>query len=545
MKKVSIFFASALLMLGFASCSLDRTPTDPNTNTEFDQDGVFTKLYATFAVTGQKGPDGDGDVDGIDEGTSAFYRMLWELNEFPTDEGWWIWNDVGLSDIRSMTWDKSNALVAGLYYRLYFDITLCNHFMSQVKDNLSDTKTAQQYYEARMIRAINYYYLLDMFYKVPLVEVVSVDNPMPVSRQELFTWLERECLDLETQLPAAGSRITKYRLDQAAAWVILMRMYLNAEVYTGTPQWTKAAEYASKLINSPYKLHETSVGMYSAYQMLFMGDNDVNGAQDEAIFFISQNALQTQSWGGARFLICAMRDAKFIPSGSTDSWSCFRTSPEFVYQWVDPLTAPTVLADEFHMPTLLGDDRAILCSDCDSTTSTWSLSGKQEADFYTSWAGLKWTGVYSTSPTPNDFVSPVGEPNWPETDIPFFRVAEAYMTYAEAVYRGGAAGSLTAEQAIQKLRDRAHNTTPFTIDLDFLLDEWSREFWFEGRRRTDLVRFGKFAGETADYNWEGRGGKNSGDAAKAMDKRYNVYPIPAADETANPNLRTINAEIGY
>ena len=76
--------------LGLSACSLDRTPLDPNTNTTFNQDEVYSKVYATFGTTGQKGPDGSGDVDGIDEGTSGFYRMFWSLNELPTDEVWWI-----------------------------------------------------------------------------------------------------------------------------------------------------------------------------------------------------------------------------------------------------------------------------------------------------------------------------------------------------------------------------------------------------------------------------------------------------------------------
>ena len=118
----------SLLLLGlgaflFTSCvqDLDVTPKDPNKIKYFDQNGVFTKIYATLATTGQTGPAGNGDVEGIDEGVSAFVRMIFELNEFPTDEGWWIWNDVGLADIRIMNWNGDNALVKGLYYRFNID----------------------------------------------------------------------------------------------------------------------------------------------------------------------------------------------------------------------------------------------------------------------------------------------------------------------------------------------------------------------------------------------------------------------------------------
>ncbi|MBR1382168.1 MAG: RagB/SusD family nutrient uptake outer membrane protein, partial [Paludibacteraceae bacterium] len=162
MKYTKIFFA-ALLGLGMTACSLDREPLDPNTDTHFNKDAVLAKCYATFGTTGQKGPDGSGDVDGIDEGTSSFYRMFWELNEFCTDEGWWIWNDVGLADIRTQTWSASNDLVYGLYSRLNFDITLCNSFLDNTSE-YTDAETLAQRAEVRMLRAINFYYLLDMFY---------------------------------------------------------------------------------------------------------------------------------------------------------------------------------------------------------------------------------------------------------------------------------------------------------------------------------------------------------------------------------------------
>ena len=80
--------AGLVLSLGLTSCvdDLNVTPIDPNLSLEFKQDEIFAKLYATMALTGQKGPDGNGDVAGIDEGTSGFYRLIWNMNELPTDE---------------------------------------------------------------------------------------------------------------------------------------------------------------------------------------------------------------------------------------------------------------------------------------------------------------------------------------------------------------------------------------------------------------------------------------------------------------------------
>ena len=573
MKYTKIFFAT-LLGLGMTACSLDRTPLDPNTDTTFNKDAVFAKCYATFGTTGQKGPDGNGDVDGIDEGTSSFYRMFWELNEFCTDEGWWIWNDVGLADIRTLTWSASNDLVYGLYSRLNFDITLCNSFLDKTTEYTDDVTLAQRA-EVRMLRAINFYYLLDMFYRVPFSLTVSPNKPMPTTRQDLFAWLEKECLELATDpyIIQAGQRTNKYRVDQACAWFLLMRLYLNAQVYNesvlgardGEARYADAKLYAKKLMESSYNLHgydkaakkaidlaaeRTADHVYfSAYQQLFMGDNDSNGAQDEAIFLIYQDAIHCLNWGGSRFLLSSVRDANYVPFGSTDTWSCFRSSPEFVYYWVDKNKASSIAMNEYHMPVALGDDRAIMAS-ITTAGKKMSLTGNEAADFYASWSVLKFTGIYSTAKTttlkdihgndsiveaPWNWASPVGEPKWPDTDIPLFRLAEAYLTYAEACYRTGELAP--AIEAVNCLRRRANAPEIATLDDETLLIEWAKEFWCEGRRRTDLIRFGQFAGPTSTMTWEGhKAGK---------DAKYNVYPIPAKDVTANENLKGLNEEIGY
>lgn len=577
----------ALMGLGLTACSLDRQPLDPNTDTKFNKDAVFAKCYATFGLTGQQGPDGSGDLDGIDEGTSSFYRLFWELNEFCSDEGWWIWNDVGLADIRTLSWTSSNDLVYGLYSRFYFDITLCNSFL-QNTEGATDKTTLEQRAEVRMLRAINYYYLLDMFYEVPFVTAVSATKPKAQSRRDLFDWLEMECLELadDQNIVKAGQRTNKYRVDQACAWFLLMRLYLNFPVYYeselgkrdgeryGFDPYIEARDYAKKLITeSGYKLHGYDEGgtigsgkavdlakertadhvFFSAYQQLFMGDNDANGAQNEAIFLIYQDAMHCRSWGGARFVVNAVRDANFVPSGSTDTWSCFRTSPEFVYYWVKQNDASKIALNEYQMPIKLKDDRAIMAS---KTTAgkTMKLSGNEAADFYASWSVLKFNGLYSTAESdtlkdihgqdsivqaPWTWTSPIGEAQWPDTDIPLFRLAEAYMTYAEAVWRKDNKNPSNADalKAINALRKRANAASVTKLDEETMLQEWAKEFYCEGRRRTDLIRFGQFAGANSTKTWEGhRAGK---------DKKYLVYPIPAKDVTANENLKGLNEAIGY
>ena len=539
-------------LFGLTACvqDLDVVPHDENKIMDFDQDAVFSKCYATLALTGQQGPAGSGDVDDIDEGTSAFIRMVWELQEFPTDECYVAWNDPGLPEIRTIRWNSLNQLVQGLYYRFYFNITLCNHFLENAKADYS-ADAPNQIAEVRFLRALNYYYLVDMFGSVPFADKVNASQKPQYTRLQMYNWVEEELKDLETKLPE--TRTNDFRVDRYAAKLLLARMYLNAEVYTGVPQWELAAKYAKEVIDGPHKLHTTSAGgIYTPYQEMFMGDNYrvVGGAAGEGILNIYQDGVHTQCWGGSTFLIAACRDKSvYVNPATSEGWAGFRCSPEFVEKWLPLDQTETTLYNEFDMPGILGDDRAILCSKLNTdkpvvsadTTIATADSIRTRGDmgeFYSGWSMLKWTGRYIENPKGEDITIAPHNAQFPDTDVPFMRVAEAYLTYAEAVFRGAPASGMSAEEAVKALRDRAHNAKPFTIDEQFLLDEWSREFYAEGRRRIDLVRFGQFAGPQATYHWEGRGGKKSSEGLISLDKKFNVYPIPESDIVAGGLTQT-------
>lgn len=574
MKNVTKYLLLLVAGVAMTACvqDLNQTPIDKNSTTSFNQDACFTKCYQTLALTGQEGPAGDGDIDDLDEGTSAFYRLMWELNEFPTDEGWWIWNDVGLADIRVMNWNGENDLVKGLYYRFNIDVKLCNHFLANADDNLD--KTAAQKAEVRFLRALNYSYLLDMFYAIPFTEEDAApffkqeefpnDNPAYpryMTRPEMFDWLVNELTDVIEYLPA--NRLSTYRVDKTAANLLLARLYLNAPIYTSTDgktpgeaQWAKAKEYAEAALNSNYKLYsehtthqfdvKDSTGavigqdniMYTAYQKLFMADNDINGAQNEAVLMIYQDGKYCRAYGGIQFLVAATRDANMFPWGTSAQWKCFRSSPEFVYKFVPQTKAASTEKDEYHMREVANDDRAILCSWTSYTTNKWKLTGGQSAEFYDSWSCPKFSSVYSTAKHPSESVGSDSE--WPDTDIPLMRIAEAYLIKAEAAFRLGDPG--TAATMINELRTRAQakQVTSGDITEEFLCDEWCREFWGEGRRRTDLIRFNRFAGAAADansYAWEGRAGANSGSFKSGVEDKWNWFPVPSSDKLSNPNFK--------
>ena len=301
--------ASLAFAFSMTSCvkDLDVDPLDPNMSTEVSAEGLFNKCYANIAMAGNGGANGDCDIDGIDGGTSGYVRQMWNANELPTDEAICGWGDDGIEQSCFNTYDESHPMLNGYFARLTTGITYCNEYLAVAGGN-DATMTA----EIRFIRALNYYLLMDAFGRVPFAE--SLGNPAIYTRQQMYEWLEKELVEnVEPNLSNAKAKKSSDagygRVDKAAAWMLLARLYLNAEVYVGTPQWAKAAEYAKKIMDSDYRLNTQGVNGWSAYQMLFMGDNGETNAAYEAIFPILQDGLTTTSWGTSLFLTAACFDS--------------------------------------------------------------------------------------------------------------------------------------------------------------------------------------------------------------------------------------------
>lgn len=551
--------------------NLDTKPIDPNSSTSFNQDRMFTKCYSCMAVIGQSSPKEDSDVEDIDAGTSGFYRTIWYCNELTTDEAWWIWDDAESKQLCQTNWNGTNTMIRAIYTRLNLDIKYCNHYLTYASKETEEDKNRVA--EVRWIRALHYFYLMDMYLYAPLITEESSEFPHFVPRHELYKWLVNELEELVVALPA--QRVSKYRVGKAAAQLLLARIYLNADVYNKyNPDWNHnnpypdVQKYAGKNIweiaeiaaaevisTNPQhglltnKIVTDSNFVYSAYQQLFMGDNHRDEVMKESLFQIYQDGLYAQSYATSMMLIGANRNPGMNAWGIEAEWHSMRTSPTLVDKFLSPMgidqtTAMGMVYDEFKMPNVLHDDRAILCSDGLNTGYTFNLKGEQDLGntsyLFDCWAGLKFTGVYSTADLPE--LSPRQSKDWPDTDIPMLRLSEAYMIQAEARFRkGDNSGALDIINNV--IRARANADPLPVLTESTLLDEWSREFWYEGRRRIDLVRFGRFFGPDADthnYHWEGRMGKNDGrQFFEAGTPEYmNWFPIPSEDKRSNPNFKT-------
>lgn len=530
-----------LLSMGLTSCvnDLDVTPINPSVSMDTDPQSLFNKCYANLAVAGNGGANGDCDVDGLDGGTTGGWRQMFNSNELTTDEAFCGWGDEGIADFCYNSYTSSHPMLRGYYYRLYFGITCCNFYVDQC-GGFDETMTA----EVRFLRAFQYYLLLDGFGKnIPFVEHLASEPAPRAEGNQIFEYIESELKAIEPLLSEAKAKRSSdanyVRVDKAAAWMLLARLYLNAQVYTGTARWTDAKNYAEMVITksgrslcttqgSEFTTNNDETRRWSAYQKLFMGDNGETDAADEAIYVLYQDGVKTTSWGTTLFAMASTFKTDMLlvkdktPNGTSENWAGNRARRDLIAKFFDgdPTQAPE--GDCWAMVDAAGDDRALFWSE------GRNLDIENAGEFTDGFSVCKFVNHYSDNGVSHNS-------QFPDADMFVMRMAEAYLTAAEAITRGSNSNTLdkTALNYVNQLRSRANAIEKNSMTLAELCDEWSREFYFEGRRRTDLVRFGYFGGNN-DYKWQWKGGTKNGNTFAEI---RNIFAIPAEDLAANPNLK--------
>jgi len=508
--------AAALLILGAGGCT-DTTelPTSTITDTNYFDDpssyrAFLAKVYAGLAVTGQRGPFGDGDIEGIDEGFSQYLRLYWEMQELPTDEAVIAWGDPGIPETNTQLWASNNPFVVAMYYRVAFQVSMANEFLRQTTEaklaerNVSPELAADiQIFraEARFLRALSYWHGIDIFGNIPLVteeDPIGPTAPLQSTRQEIFAFLVSEVTAIQADLPATAGQGTYGRATKEAAAMLLAKLYLNAEVYTGTPQYAQALAAAQQVIAGPFTLDPS-------YRHLFQADNHTS---PEIIFPVIQDGKLTKGYGGTTFLVHAACGGSMDPGdqGVEGCWSGLRLRRE---------------AYELFLPD---DPRGSFFWTDGQSVDVASIS-----TFTNGVAVPKFTNKTSTGANGSD-------KEFPDTDFPMFRLGDAYLIYAEAHLRGGGGDLAQALAYVNALRQRAYgdasgDITAAELTLDFILDERGRELLWEAHRRPDLVRYGLFTGGA--YLWQWKGGAALGTATESF---RDLYPLPASELTTNPNL---------
>jgi hypothetical protein len=533
MNKLIITLEIALSLLIITSCvnDLNVTPKDPASimagnlkdNPVYMKE-VLGKIYASFIIAGQ-GTNGGADISSSDENFFTTMRSLWNCQEITTDEAICAWSDVGIADLNTQTWSPSNPFLTALYQRLSLSITYANDFIRITNGN-SDPATIQYNSEARFLRALAYSWAMDLFGNPPFTteaDGVGKFFPKQIERAKLFNYVVSELHDIENKL--GEPKFCYPQADKAAAWMLLARLYLNAEVYSGTAKWDSCKIYCDKVISS---------GKYSLandYKQNFTADNDGNH-NPEMIFAWEQDGNYTQGYVGTTFIIESSSDATYIRAEdfhgltSNTNWNGNRTRKQFMNILVDTLATygnvPIPSTDTLF--SQCKDKRVLLKMKMSINIPSASSSGDYGVGVY------KFTARNLDGSLPADF-----NPAYACTDFPVFRYADALLMRAEAAYRLG--DKEAAKQDINKIRERAYGNTNGDIQAseitdEFLLNERGREFYYEAQRRTDLVRFGQFT--DGSYTWQWKGGSYEG---SATDSHLNLFPIPGDEVASNPNIK--------
>lgn len=449
-----------------------------------------------------------------------FLRNYWNMQELTTDEAVSTWDDDGILSYHIFNWTADNISNERVYSAALYNITLCNNFLIEASDkNLSergfsgtDIETIDLYKsEARFLRAYYFWILMDLYGNPPFPTEESLaqsEAPQQIMRADLFNFIESELREIEDLLTNPGAN--EYgRTDKAAAWALLSRMYLNAEVYTGTAKNTESISYSKKVIDAGYSL-ETN------YNWLMLADNFQNTS--EFIFTSNYDNANSETWGGTNYLALGAAGVSADLNGMSSSWGALRFTQQV------PALFPTA-------------DQTV-----DKRAQFWTDGQSLEVDdLGTSIDGYSSFKYRNLDRAGNPFVQDNAYNNISDIDFPIFRLAEVFLNYSEAVLRGGSGGDkATALSYINKIRGRAYASDPNSsngnisasdLTLDFILDERCRELYWETFRRTDLVRFDKLT--TDNYLWAWKGGVIGG---TAVDPKFNIFPLPTSDILANSNL---------
>ena len=541
MKTLKYIIGAFVMAVGLSACvgDLDVKPIDPAMNTadkalvtEEDYFSLLAQCYTGFATSGSYGPNGANNISGIDGGFSQYFRGRYHLNGLTTDEAVCGWNDQTLQDLHGMAWTTTDVFVAAFYYRIFYQISAFNEFIRLAnKATIELPEKAGWIAEARTLRAFCWLDAIDNYGNVPFADetaTVGADLPQRITRADLFDYIESECLELIDGEDLYEIGENPYgRVNKGTAIMILAKLYLNAEVYTGTAKYQECVDILAKL-DGKYSLHNN-------FQELFLADN--HQCTDEIIWAVEQDGTNVQSYGVTNYLIfaCTGGDMDTKEIGISSGWGGLRTTPEFYKNFSDNDARKLFFTEK--------EQEVVLKRNYDAYVADQKEAG-ETADSYEVWLGDEKKWQQSDIELVSEFTHGYGimkfknvnsdgsaakSNGFVDTDFPVFRYADALLMKAECAKRG--ATGVDGLAAFNAVRKRAGLSEVTEYTLDNVLQERGCELFMEGWRRSDLVRYGKFT--SASKLWQWKGGVKNG---KGVSSHMNLFPIPSNDLNSNSNL---------
>lgn len=537
-KYIALATAGAAMLLTSCVNDLDTLPLNPSDSTsetvygkdEYGYLAGLTKLYFNFVSNDTT------DLQVSDGGASELIRAYWTIEEVTADACKCAWeNDAWVRAMNSNTWsDADNDATYAVYVRTLQGIAYVNEYLRQTaSDRLSSRGVSSELAakiqsfraEARFLRAYFYWIALDVFGDVPFTTEDSPFgggvNPKQKTRKEVYQFCIDELTDLakaESAMPAARSNYP--RADKGAVNGLLARMYLNAEVYTGEEKWAEAKAACEEIFSMGYEICDD-------YAALFRGDNGENPeALKEIIFGVSYDAEQTQSFGGTSYLTIAAIAATDVTAteklnGVNAGWAGIRVPYEYAEKYFN-VKNPNYSTGEYTVKDKRGE--------------MFYIKGRQESmqdalyTFLNGWTCMKFNNVPHDK-TQEEYLETAASKAYSDIDFPMIRLGEICLIYAEACMHLGQGNTALNNAAFKAMEARAGVSAPSEITADWLLEERARELMWEGHRRTDLIRYGKFT--SSSFTWAYKGGIYSG---QGFEDYMKIFAIPASELASNPEL---------
>ena len=541
MKSINkLFITLGLSTLALTSCvdDLDNPVIDPNdiVPETFAQDPkgymdrVLAECYQGLATSGYGGP-GNSIISGGDAGANSFTRAVFVCNELTTDEfAWKQFGDAGQYELATMQFAADNGVMYTTYSRLYTEIALCNEFLRTVEGGkfyLTEDllPLAEEYKrQVKVVRGLAYFYAIDMFGNAGYSDETMAAGvaPAQLTRTELYN---KVVTDLEAVSAAWGESYAEPSygyVGKEACDALLVKFYLNAEVFTGTPAYDKCWTLAQKIINHHKGAGFQNSGLANSYRAVFGANNDEYMSQgtrvNEIIWGIPQDGDNLQNYGGTTFYIAAGSSTSTpglnmtnATTGLNASWTCMNARQQF--------------SEKFGWDAngVSSDDRAALWM---TSKDGAKITNASITDFSEGYVPVKYTNyAYDDNGVIDEANCPPASNAFADADWCVIRLAEIYLSAAEAYVLGGAGNASDALQYVNYVRERAKVAAWNIADLsaDNLLDERARELYGENCRRTDLVRHDKYAGGKYNWNWK----NNVGNGGAETPKHMNLFPIPS------------------
>ncbi|EHQ29109.1 RagB/SusD domain-containing protein [Mucilaginibacter paludis DSM 18603] len=472
--------------------------------------------------------------------SSNYAVAYWRMQELSTDEAIIPARDGNYDDggqyrqLHYHTWTVDHPNVATVWQWGFSGIMSCNRLLNVTNAfNFTAADRTAKLAEIRAMRALYYFFLMDIFGNVPILTTYPVSGiPATSSRAKVFQFIESELLAVVQQLPSktsvAASNTLQYgKPTKGMAFALLAKIYLNADVYNGTAnnRYTDVVRMADSVLSN------TNYSLDAKYRDIFLPNN---GPQiKETIFAIPYD----QQISGNQFTRFGFYPYLAPAYGLSASLSiAMSTTPEFYNRFNLP--------GDFRTSTWLNGPQFVPDGNGGFTTTPAYYQGTTTQIVITpnlilvppkpmdvgNTTASQAEGVRSIKYYPDPATTQATRLNG--NDVPVFRLADVMLMKAEAILRGANATSVNGELQtplllVNKIRTRAGATTTASIDLDGLLDERARELFWEGWRRNDLIRYGKFEVEYPLLN-----------DVLSMDKSNfrKLFPVPSTELKLNQSL---------